>query len=383
MSMRGVNGAIFLVIGMLLFPRTASSATPPDAGSFEYLIHDGRVSLWANEADLADVLLTVAPELGIHFAPDAIPDRRVSCRYFNITIDRLMDRLGISGAIVIDRGHAPARIVGASFPEVTTSLASPPSAWSPEVRRLISDLRDDDVRWNGENAIWELVQLGTGAMSALEYTLGSDDYQARQFAAEALSSMRDHYEPSDAFFRVLVEGLADDEYPMDNTPHGTNEVRFTCVFNARTGYTLLTENPEYVEPAEPHLARALFSDDAQQRFLAALIYGEAGDTRHIARVAQILIPHLEDNFISSDAGCAAYALYQIGDAVRPYIEPVTRSEDEQQAALARLILYHLEHPDSDESVKMLPDDFSMSIYDDPVASWQGLTFWGWMTENFP
>jgi hypothetical protein len=253
------------------------------------------------------------------------------------------------------------------------------------VRRLINDLRDDNVRWNGEQALWDLIALGTGAIPALEYTLSSDDYQSQQFAAEALASLRDTYEPSDRFLEVLVEGLADDEYPMDSSPSAaTNDYTpFTCVFNARTGYEFLTQNSEYVDRAEPFLSRALYSDDAQQRFLVALIYAEAGYTHHIERVAQILIPHLEDNYISSDAGCAAYALHAMGPGVRPYLEPFTHSEDEQQAGLARLILYHLDHLDEMGPVKMLPDDFSMGEYDDPVISWPGITFWGWMPDNFP
>ena len=386
MHARGSRGVVFLCMCMLLFSLFAHAATPPAPGTFEFLVHGERVSLWANDAELGDVLMDIGPAFGLHFDPEDLPDRRVSCRYFNVSIERLIDRLGISGAVVFDGGHSSARIVGA-IPSMsdTASVATPPSAWSPEVRRLIHDLRDDHVRWNGEQALWDLIALGTNAIPALEYTLSSDDYQSQQFAAEALATLRDVYEPSDRFLEVLVEGLADDEFPMDSSPAAaTNDYTpFSCVFNARTGYEFLTQNPEYVDRAEPFLARALYSDDAQQRFLVALIYGEAGYTHHIQRVAQILIPHLEDNFISSDAGCAAYALRVMGPGVRPYLEPFTSSADEQQAGLARLILHHLDHPDSLGPVKMLPDDFSMGEYDDPVISWPGITFWGWMPGNFP
>ncbi len=385
MQAHGSRGVVFLCACMLFFPLLSRSATPPAPGTFEYLVHGDHVSLWANGAEVGDILMEIGPAFGLRFDPEDLPDRIVTCRYFNLGIERLVDRLGISGAVVISAGDRPARIVGATPPSGdATTVATPPFAWSPDVRRLVDDLRDDDVRFNGENAIWELVQLGSNAIPALEYTLGSEDYQARQFAAEALASMHGMYVPSDAFLSVLVEGLADDEYPMDSsTPDRNEHTPFTCVFNARTGYTYLTENPEYVDQADSFLSRALFSDDAQQRFLAALIFAEAGDTYHIARVAQILIPHLEDNFISSDAGCAAYALRVLGPGVRPYLEPFTGSADQQQAGLVRLILHHLDHPDSLEPVKMLPDDFSMGTYDDPVISWPGITFWGWMPENFP
>ena len=114
--------------------------------------------------------------------------------------------------------------------------------------------------------------------------------------------------------------------------------------------------------------------------MAAIILGKAGEHRHLNRMVSILTPHLEDNTMESDSALACYALYHMGVGVRPYLEPLAQSGEEQQVKLAKLILAHFDQPEFSKTPLM--KKYSTMV-DDPVVELQPISFNGWYKNNFP
>jgi len=140
--------------------------------------------------------------------------------------------------------------------------------------------------------------------------------------------------------------------------------------NTRRGYDYFTSSPRAVNAAEGLLVNALDSDDPQQQLLAALILGQGGKTYLAERLASILIPHLRDNRLRSDAGCAAYALRKLGSSVRNPLHAALGSDDAQQRSLAGKILDSIQHADG-------------KIESDVIPRRRYLQFAGWEPKNFP
>ena len=172
----------------------------------------------------------------------------------------------------------------------------------PTVAELVEDLRDDDTDWNCLYALGELRELGLKAKPELEKALESTDLQQRQAAAVLLSGIKG-YEPTEKMLVVLVEGLANDQFPYEH--RFQRDGSYTYLFNASCGVTFLAE---HAESAEALLINAMESKDLQQRFLAAVALGFGGRSKGARRGAEILIPHLRDNRIPCDAVLAAGAL---------------------------------------------------------------------------
>jgi hypothetical protein len=351
----------------------------------------GRIDFEARNAPLDAVLRETGIACGVAFDSNNLPDRRVTARYLGVSLDELLERLDFSfGLVVSARGDAgllhatdtlpplrPHAVLAAAMLAPRPAGMPGPETWPEDVRAHIANLRDDAVRWNGMESRWELVYIGAPAVPALEYTLYDEDYQARQFAADALRWISDatNYVPSDRFLQVLVEGMADDEYPWDAL---STNYTYTYLQNARTAHAYFGSHPESVEQAEPFLVHALFSDDGQQRFLAAVELAAAGKAVYAPRLAQILVPHLADNRISSDASLAAYALHQLGDAVRPQLEQAALSDDGQLLSIAAFLLALLDDPNA------RPDDtarYSLTYAD--LSERPPVSMYDWVAENFP
>jgi len=217
------------------------------------------------------------------------------------------------------RTAPPGRGSEASAPEEDIAVAG--SVLPESLDELIRDLADDDERDNATRAMPELVALGAAAVPALLRALDSPDRQQRQLAAAVLRRI-DGLTPSRRLLEVTVEGLGHDGIPDNRMPY---------VFNAAEGADYLAR---HVDAAADALVRALDSDDAQQRFLAAYVIARTGRTWALARTCGLLIEHLEDNDVPNDASLACQALFGLGAPALPYLREQAESPEPQQRRLA-------------------------------------------------
>jgi hypothetical protein len=184
---------------------------------------------------------------------------------------------------------------------------------------------------NASNAMWRLSVMPE-AEAALQEALRSADWQHRQLACSTLHELwynRRGVSITHDLLRVTVEGLGDDALPY--------ETCYTHVTNARSGFWFLCDLPD-PSMAESALATGMASLDRQRRFLCAAAAGATGRTRLIEQAAPILIEHLHDNDIESDATLAVGALYRFGARVTPYLQECAATGDAQAQRLARLVL---------------------------------------------
>ena len=218
----------------------------------------------------------------------------------------------------------------------------PPPADARSIDRYIADLADDDVRWNAHRAMSRLRRIGLTAEAQLEAALHSHDWQQRQLAAHCLRGL-EGYEPSDRLLEVTVEGLRDDDLPVE-TRRG-RQTAYTCVYNAARGAPYLLR---HATQAEVYLLEGLGSDDEQQRFLCACILGHAGLQSGIPDGVPVLLEHLRDNDIPGDAMLSTAALYRFGLEVMPHLLAALPEADDQQARLIDLIVLDLTDPPENE-----------------------------------
>ena len=138
---------------------------------------------------------------------------------------------------------------------------------------LIADLRADDQHWNAGAAaavIEREVRAGRkpSMKARLHEALKSDDWQQRQYAAEILRELDEGL--SGDLLDVTIEGLRRDaEFVSSGLPtRNASE----CAAALRSA----------IETVRPELHRALTSDDAQERVLAAMLLCEVDDPPTIA-----------------------------------------------------------------------------------------------------
>lgn len=218
--------------------------------------------------------------------------------------------------------------VGASAPDPT------------EISRHIEDLRSDDVRWNALRATEVLRRYGVEALAPLERALDSGDHQQRQCASSVLRDLVDALDaiPSPRLLYVTVAGLRDDAC------HGTFNVA-----NANEGTDFLGR---HIQRARQLLVECLRSEDRQQRFLSALLLAEHRILDDVSATCAVLIEHLEDNDIPSDACQSCAALYTLGSPAIPYLVAHENAEDVQQREAVRLILMDIRR------APVTPEDFA-------------------------
>lgn len=346
-------------------------------GRWELNVAGSMYSLRANEADLSDVVSAIDAMTPADVRLRSLPDRHVSGTFHDLGLDDLLDRMDVDYVLFYDRGDAPDRAV---LRRALIGLEDVPGISVTQlqrIRELIQDLHDDDVRFNALSSLDQLQALAEEAIPALEQALQYGDYQARQFAAEALCRMlrRDDiaYAPSQRFVEVLVEGMRDDAFPYGEA--------YVGVTNARRGYDYFMDRPAEIDRAEDALVRAIHGPDPQQRLLAALVLAEAGKTEYAGRLSQILAPHLADNQLASDGGFAARALFELGPAAWPYLEPLIDSADRQQAALVQSIIAQGLDPDAAVDQTLLA--MGGFPHKNPVRERGYLQFSGWTPESFP
>lgn len=216
------------------------------------------------------------------------------------------------------------------YDRVMARGVGPVSAWLLS-RKLVHDLRDDDIRWNADRAADMLPTLWPTARTALEAALDDDDRQARIIAAALLRSACPN-DPSDALLAACIDDLRNDAQQID----------FWTLRNAREAAEYLCGFPRRTEAL---LRTALHSDDAQQRLLAAAVAGFSGLDSLVDEAAPLLVVHLGGDDIQGNAKLAVGALFRFGPRVTPYLVPSMLSRDPQASGLARAIMIRLQQTD--------------------------------------
>ena len=206
------------------------------------------------------------------------------------------------------------------------------------VRELIDKLSSTTPRQVNQVIFYD-APSGPNWRKALHVALDSAHLQQRHAAAQLLRKFPE-VPASERLIAVTVDGLRNDTIPGKQV----EGVRLAVANAAGFGWLI-----EHIEATRGALVPALASDDLQQRFLAAVCLGATADRDHVARIAQILIPHLRDNQIAGDALMAGCALYRLGPAARTALTEARAAADAQQGQIIDLILFDLANPPRSEA----------------------------------
>ncbi|MBO6512487.1 MAG: HEAT repeat domain-containing protein [Phycisphaerales bacterium] len=263
---------------------------------------------------------------------------------------------------------------------------------------LIEQLRDDDIRRNLISAKSALLTHPDLTPEILYDALSHEDWQVRQVVCQIIwesaedrrifiaAPLKDgkwnggHWESVDAdpryeitpeLISVTIEGLKDDTTPIDHARR-----RGLVYFNASFGVSKLIP---IAHEWRHHIERAMYSDDPQQRFLAAYILGRAGVDQSIGKACEILLPHLRDNDIPEDAKWAVYALGGFGPPILPILRDALADADDQQRSLIQLLMANLLDPPMTESEfrdRARYNSITTTVSD--PASQQSASYWSWL-----
>lgn len=195
----------------------------------------------------------------------------------------------------------------ADFGPAPAEPDAPPTA--SELAALLDDLRDDDVRFNAQHAMWRLRALlqdevaRPAVTAALVDTLDATDLQQRYFAATALmdGGVED---PPDRLLAVAVDMMC--EGRVEGSPRGIYELR-RCIESPQTkSIRFLTE---HVDAARDRLLPLLErTHDEEARSLGAYVLATQGRAEDTDRLAPVLLARLRDNDQRGDAVMAMNAL---------------------------------------------------------------------------
>lgn len=263
---------------------------------------------------------------------------------------------------------------------------------------LIEQLRDDDIRRNLISARKALLTHPDLTLEILYDALNHEDWQVRQVICKIIwnrgserevwtprskpgedwAGVDKHFYPADPAYiitedliSVTIEGLKNDTTPIDRPRR-----RGLGYYNASFGVSKLIP---IAHQWRHHIERAMYSDDPQQRFLAAYILGRAGVDQSVRKASEILLPHLRDNDISEDAKWAVHALGGFGPPILPLLRDALEDADEQQRSLIQLLMTNLLDPPTTES--QLRDraryNTITSTVSDP-ATQQSASYWSWL-----
>ncbi|MFO0836243.1 MAG: hypothetical protein U0638_14825 [Phycisphaerales bacterium] len=228
----------------------------------------------------------------------------------------------------------------------TGSMGWPWRSWLYRV--AIGELRDDDVKFNGDWAMGILTQAAEHSIPLLERTLDSADYQQRQTAAMVLMRLLDgnpspwvetkvpaipaDYRPPHRLIEVAVEGLAADCVGWNAGFFATNHLMaFRYLIN-------------HASDATRELDAALGSSDEQQRYFASAVVAISRHPSLALRGATNLLEWLGDDATDANAVFAYQALWRMGDAAIPILESALAAEPDQETQRARtalLLIYRL------------------------------------------
>ncbi|MCC7015095.1 MAG: hypothetical protein IT454_21220 [Planctomycetes bacterium] len=223
-------------------------------------------------------------------------------------------------------------------------LSLAPGALAPQGRawgRWIEDLRDDDVRWNAQQAVDELQRAPSEVEELLGACLDARDRQQRKLAALVLAR-RGSTVRAPRLAECLVEDLAEDEFPW-GCAREAERCTYTPLWNASCAAQWLAEHPEWSRAA---LEAAADSGSVQQQLaVSALLALDAGSSSS-DRACVRMIAHLADNDVSQDAALAFDVLATVGPRALPFVERAWPGSDAQQRELLRRLFAELAPSDA-------------------------------------
>ncbi len=308
---------------------------------FEWTEPGERFDLWAVEAPLDAVIRDLAKLHGAEVSVQVDPPVRRTVRMFDVTLEEFLHRVGVDYRLRYVRGEEGRfRLAGGGVgtSDSTASLASTPLPVGPEaegIRRLLRDLRDDDVRFNYRDAISDLIMHTNKPLVTrfMMRALDSDDAQQRRGARGVLANYAmDKWDPDLSWqesFPLLqeirFEALRDDA--MVEATGGDERISS----RARRAVLFYARHPEVVAEEAASFGQALYSNDRQLRFLSAALLGGAGHTQYASRIVDVLTPQLLDNDTRQDSLLAVYGLVGLGADVAELPLSVFETRADRQA----------------------------------------------------
>jgi hypothetical protein len=200
----------------------------------------------------------------------------------------------------------------------------------PMVQRAISNLADDNHKWNAHGARNFLEITGQFATPFLELKMITGDRQQRSHCVELLARARSVSDPA-AVARGIVGNLADDNYG-DPTR------------NSLSAFNRLARSDQLLQLAKPALIESLSSDDAQLRFNSAQLLCIYGEEDQAERLVEILSPLLDDDDAQGTACSSVACLSLLGSAAIDPLRACRINRDEQGRLLVDHLLFRLAGP---------------------------------------
>jgi hypothetical protein len=335
------------------------------AGSFTLERRGDAYSLRAEQALLSDILAEIDRQepASLKFYGDYA--RPVSATYTDISLDRLLDKLGVSYVLVYEADDDGAYRLGDAMMLDSDAPPDDPAS-APAIKKLVRALRHDNIRFNAIDAYWTLYQMGCDAVPYLEEALYDTDFQGRHSAATLLRTICPEHTASDRLIEVSFELLTG---PLEE---GRD------VIWPNTAYDFLNASNIYPRARSRILANVQ-NPNRRVRLYSSMIAGNHGETGYAATLARTLVPHLADNDLRNDAAASAYALHQLGPSVLPHLRPYRNSPDPQQAELVDLIMRSLE---SGTTPSFEPTMY-VSYNKTPILEPSGVNVVNWNDEDFP
>ncbi|HMO50119.1 MAG TPA: LysM domain-containing protein [Kiritimatiellia bacterium] len=320
---RIVKAILFLSINL-------SGAHQTRAGTLTLSRSGDAYTLVAEQAILSDILAEIDRQepAALRFFGDY--SQAVSATYRNVALDTLLYRLGVSYVLTYEADDAGEYRLSDAMTLDSGSMGVDPDT-AAKIRKLIRDLRDDNIPNNATAAIHNLREMGCVVAPFLEEALYDQDFQARHIAANMLRLFCPSPTPSDRLIELSFELLDQDDL----------DYNFNYLVSAHSAFELLADSNIYPR-VRSRILNNLSHKDARTRLYSALIAAQHRETAMTETLVRIMAPHLADNDLRGDAAACAYAIHQLGPAVLPYLRTYRTSSDVQQTELANLIYTSLE-----------------------------------------
>ena len=345
-------------------------------GEFHLTEDDDRYSLYAHEAPVEEIVLRLVDQNPSTFRYNELPSTSITTNIATATLEGLLQQLKINYMLTYRKTDDDLTLDGAWLPDSGESTLM--FKYQVTLQKLLLNLVHDQTKHNAEDTLEFLYTLDEDAVPVLESYLTHWDYQARQCAALALTHIQDTYaDPPAALYDVMVEGLQNDAFP--NGGQAEPPV-FTHIVNARSFYLYFLKHPEHLRNARTDLLQAVRGSDMQQQFLSAILLAELGPSPRNAELFNVLLPHLKDNQLSSDASLATHALAKLGQNILPMLRPHRMSEDKQLEQLVRALMDHLNGTTPARNHPVL-NLLNRSI-NNPITKRSPLNMVDWQPHNF-
>ncbi len=338
------------------------------AGSFAVDRSGALYSLRAEQALLSDILAEIDRQepASLTFYGDYA--RPVSATYQNISLDRLLDKLGVSYVLVYETDEEGVYQLGDAMMLDSDAPSEDPHS-DAAIKKLVRALSDDDVRFNAHHAYWDLMELGCLAVPHLEDALYDADFQGRHTAANLLRNICPEHVASDRLIEVTLELLTGDVEQDSES--------FELIWPAMA-YEFLNQSNIYARARTTILAN-INSANRRVRLYSSMLAGNHCETAYAGTLVRTLVPHLADNDMRNDAAASAYALHQLGPVVLPSLQPYRSSDDPQQAELVDLIMTSLEQG----STPSFEPSMYVSYNKVPINDPNNVSVIYWRDEDFP